>query len=342
MFHSKGRTRLTVDKYDAREDILKFMVAKDKIITSLHDVKYQSIEKMVRSSQEFNHENGKIFKEPALVKENNIEINNSTGIMDPELISMFHQRENILQNSPGNFDIVSTHHDIKYENSLIKQASNTTDHFYFPKKNEFHSFRHNRTRGTLSGAKVNHPCYKNASRRYQSRSKAPNSIKIEYTKRNGNNSLNNSDATLEKAFKDNFLNFIDPKSEKDMYIFSNPVSIKTQNSTFTRDFRNKILKKKGKRPGTMEKFPSSPINLQKRYHRQSKIIKRPHQPNLTPHGSFRNKRIKAKPLMKITKKEEEGINNIPQHLFNFMSHASKELLKTNSDLNSKEQEQGNF
>jgi len=113
--------KILADRYDVREDLVKFMMAKEKIVTSLYDIQNNRINESFRRDNSsdpnmaFNYEMNRMASE---AQSNNNQIhpqNNDIPLIESELIDMFHQKENVLQNTPGNFSIVSTHHDIKFE-----------------------------------------------------------------------------------------------------------------------------------------------------------------------------------------------------------------------------------
>ena len=257
-------------------------------------------------------------------------------LIDPDLINMFHHRDNILQNSPGNFDIVSTHHDIKFEKKTLRGFTENHPHFFFPKRKEFHSTGRSRTKAVLSGKKVRHPLFQNATKRYKSRSKVPNSVNIEYTKQSVPIPNNEKDAALAQIFRDKFLNFIDPKGEQDMYVFSNHGSPK---STPSAKLFSSAINRRGRRPMTMGKNPSSPTNIGRRGNMRYKNKLDNPKINNTTHTNLHRKLIRSRETDKRSKKkEEEDPHIIPQHLFNFMKHASKELLNTNDHVQSQDNE----
>lgn len=322
LYNNERRTKPTINKYDAREDIFKFMIAKEKILTSLYDIKTKSYNSTndnneIDYSQISNTPNNlKSFEEPQL--------NQS----EEEMINMFRYRENLLQKAPGNFSLSSTHHDIKFERSTVKRAAATDTHFYFPKRKEHNSTKR-AARGTLLGKKVQHPCYRTAaSRRYRNRSKAPNSVKMEYSKQIDKTDLGNSQE-ISRVFEDKFLNFIEPVKTTDLHVLSTPTSPILKS--------NKAFYAQGhKRPGTMGR--SHAVSL---YSSQKAKREFPQQPQpVTAYGNFRRDLGPEQQTERLESAQET--RNIPQHLFNFMRNASKELLRNNSESNSKDMGQGIF
>ncbi|CAI2369062.1 unnamed protein product [Moneuplotes crassus] len=324
LYNNERRNKPTVNKYDAREDIFKFMIAKEKILSSLHDIKTKSVVNTKLNSNGFqyslNEEN---------IAQNIQDIHPPIGKVEEEIIGMFHFRENLLQKAPGNFSLSSTHHDIRFEKTTPHNPLATNDHFYFPKKKEHSSTKRPISKGSFCGKKVRHPCFRNAaSRRYRNRSKVPKSMKIEYTKKIDRTDMNNT-SEISKVFKDKFLNFIDPVRTKDLNFLSTPNSPSLKSRRKLENLKSRSVR----RPGTMGKVNGVSYMSSNRAS-NFEMPKKSQKINLSTYSNFRSNIEQPKEVPNL--ENDEDMKNIPQHLFNFMRNASKELLKNNSELNSQD------
>ena len=96
------------------------MMAKEKLITSLYDIRHKNLLSLSNPEEPagttsnilYNLDTGALVNESALGR--HIEEENSLlRLNEPELMSMYFKNEKILHKCPGNFDIVSTHHDVR-------------------------------------------------------------------------------------------------------------------------------------------------------------------------------------------------------------------------------------
>lgn len=171
-------------------------------------------------------ETGKMFNEPASSSRGDSLLPESEWYLlnEPELMSMRGRPKNVLHKNSGKFDISTTQHDHNVDRFGIKQMRNPHFHIFFPKNKEHKSNGRPRTRGVFNGTKVAHPCYKNASIRYRSRSKVTDLVKNEFSALN--TTPMEAEAIVSKEFKNKPINFINPQGLHDLYLFSGTSSPK--------------------------------------------------------------------------------------------------------------------
>mmetsp|Transcript_779 Transcript_779/g.649 ORF Transcript_779/g.649 Transcript_779/m.649 type:complete len:123 (+) Transcript_779:488-856(+) len=121
---------------------------------------------------------------------------------------------------------------------------------------------------------------------------------MEYSKQSVPIPKDEKDAALAQIFKDKFLNFVDSKGVKDMYIFSNTDSINS--TTSTKIFSNK-LNRRSRRPMTMGKNPSSPKSFNRISKTRGKNKKNKLKLNNTANGVLKKRLIHSRELVKEDK-----------------------------------------
>lgn len=158
---SNDKSKFLVNNYDFRNDITKFMIAKEKIVNALVSLKPPSADmhlpfpfdvnfnnEQINASQMHNIEKRESnFDIPAFAGDESIMLYQNE-IIEPELLDMYNQVNRVLYKSPGNFDIISTHHT---KPSYDFQASEVPHrHVLLPKPKDVKSVTRPKTTGIFS------------------------------------------------------------------------------------------------------------------------------------------------------------------------------------------------